>query len=145
MFLNFAYINRSETSQIYCPFTKYANRVYEYRTTVNDHLEVFGFTKSYKTWNYHGDDFGGSYDNMYNLGDDIVGYDTPVHLGVPKTHICCTYRVFQLYQQLFRYSQIPYLIPLGTTPTVPKSFRNVYQLSPQFAFPKPCLKCFGMV
>ena len=68
-FLNYAYANKNiETTKIYCPCKRCANRVYHARQTVRDHLEMHGFDKTYKVWIFHGETFGGVGSNINTLG-----------------------------------------------------------------------------
>ena len=54
-FLNFAYANKRPDSVIYCPCKVCANRYYESRNIVREHIILEGFLERYKKWTYHGE------------------------------------------------------------------------------------------
>ncbi|GAV65381.1 Transpos_assoc domain-containing protein [Cephalotus follicularis] len=74
LFLNFAYTNKSETSQIYCPCVKCANRVYKSRKDVNKHLQMFSILKTYKIWDHHGE--------LYSVREPMVFDDNSIESDV---------------------------------------------------------------
>ena len=78
-FLRLAYNgNNRQTSHITCPCTRCVNRFYYNLQTVKDHIEMYGFEKSYKNWIYHSEPFYDIDIQRNNLSDDMIVDDVPV-------------------------------------------------------------------
>ena len=82
IFIDFAYRNKDIlTSSIKCPCSTCVNRVYYNSQTVRNHIEMYGFEKSYKNWIYHGESLGDFNINVNSWSDGMAVDDVLADLN----------------------------------------------------------------